>query len=220
MKAHDLLVGVGVEEIPDWMIPGALEDFKRRFLEVLEKFQLRDGVEVETHATPRRLVLAARNIPAKQRDSREQVTGPPVSAGPGAAEGFARKMGVGVGALKLLKTAKGQYLAHTRKVKGRKTRDILSELLPGVILGISWPKTMTWTGASGPRFIRPIRRLVAIYGGRVVPFEIAGIKSGNLATGHRRLGKDRIRVRACARTTRSSPPPSAASASSRGSRNC
>src|SRR3989442_9944976 len=84
MRTHELLLGVGVEEIPDWMIAGALEDFRRRFLEALEKFQLHQGVEVETHATPRRLVLWARNVPEKQADTKETITGPPTSAGPNA----------------------------------------------------------------------------------------------------------------------------------------
>ncbi|HYM10571.1 MAG TPA: glycine--tRNA ligase subunit beta, partial [Bryobacterales bacterium] len=194
MKTHDLLLGVGIEEIPDWMIAGALEDFRRRLLDALEKLQLQQGVEVEAHATPRRLVLFARNIPVKQADAKEAVTGPPVAAGPGATQGFARKMGVEPEQLKKVQTPKGEYYSYTRKVKGRLTRELLREMLPAVILGITWPKTMTWTGRSGPRFIRPIRRLVAIYGGRVVPFAIAGLKTCNLATGHRRLGSDRIRV--------------------------
>lgn len=191
MKTHDLLLGVGVEEIPDWMIVPALEDFQRRLLDTLEKSQLREGVEVEAHATPRRLVLWARNIPEKQADAKEAVTGPPVSAGEGARAGFAKKMGVDPAQLKTVKTPKGEYFSFKRKIKGRRTRDILAEALPGVILGIAWPKTMTWTGKSGPRFIRPIRRLVAVYGGKVVPFEIAGVRSGNLATGHRRLHGDK-----------------------------
>ncbi len=189
MRIADFLLEVGVEEIPDRMIPPALADLQRLFLEQFP------GVEVETHATPRRLVLAARGLPAKQPDTKEVVTGPPVSAGEGAAAGFARKMGVEVGQLKVVKTAKGEYFSHRRKIKGRKTRDILSEKLPGIILGISWPKTMTWAGESGPRFIRPIRWLVALYGGRVVPFEIAGVKSDNRTESHRRLGKSRLRVK-------------------------
>ncbi len=65
--------------------------------------------------------------------------------------------------------------------------DILAESLPGIILKISFPKTMYWTGKSGPRFIRPIRWIVALLGDEVVPFEIAGVHSGNVTYGHRRL---------------------------------
>src|SRR5712692_6503853 len=190
MMAHDFLLEIGVEEIPDWMIADALAHLKDRLFAVIGQ---RDKWEV--HATPRRLVLFVPEIPEKEPDTTETVTGPPVSAGEGAAQGFARKMGVDVAKLKTIQTPKGQYHSFKRKQKGRRTRDILSEALPGVILGIPWPKTMTWTGKAGPRFIRPIRWLVALYGGKVVPFEIAGVKADRFTYGHRRLttGK-RIRV--------------------------
>ncbi len=190
MKAHDFLLEVGVEEIPDWMIVDALAHLKDRLFAVFGQKE-----KWETHATPRRLVLFVPEILEKEPDRKETVTGPPVSAGPGAAQGFARKMGVEVGKLKLVETPKGKYLSFARKQKGRRTRDILSEALPGAILGIPWPKAMTWTGKSGPRFIRPIRWLVALYGGKVVPFEIAGVKADRYTYGHRRLAADeRIRV--------------------------
>jgi glycyl-tRNA synthetase beta chain len=189
MKANDFLLAVETEEIPDWMIDPALADLKRLFLEALGA-----EVPVETYATPRRLVLVARQIPEKEPDSQETLTGPPVSAGEKAAEGFARKLGVDPAELKALSTPKGDYLTYTRKVKGRRTHDRLAAALPSVILGIPWPKTMTWTNRTGPRFIRPIRRIVALYGNKVVPFEIAGVKSGNVASGHRRLGGDVKRV--------------------------
>ena len=191
MKTANLLLGVGIEEIPDWMIVPALDDLRRRFLAALEKFQLHEGVTVETHATPRRIVMWATGIPVKQADAKETVTGPPASAGEKAAEGFARKMGIEAGQLKKTETPKGAYWSYKRKIKGRRTKDLLAEVLPEVFLGISWPKTMTWTGKSGARFIRPIRRLVAVYGGKVVPFEMAGQKSCNFATGHRRLHGDK-----------------------------
>jgi len=201
VKPHDFLLEIGVEEIPDWMIAGALSDLERLFLETLEKFQLRRDVEVETQATPRRLVLAARRIPSRQPNAKELVTGPPVSAArdaqgnpTAAALGFARKMGVPVESLKVMATPKGPYLGYTRQLKGRPTRDLLAETLPGVILGISWPKTMTWAGKSGPRFIRPIRWLIALYGGRILPIEIAGVRASNTTAGHRRLGAARIRA--------------------------
>jgi glycyl-tRNA synthetase beta chain len=191
MKTANLLLGVGIEEIPDWMIVPALDDLRRRFLAALEKVQLHEGVAVETHATPRRIVMWATGIPVKQADAKETVTGPPASAGEKAAEGFARKMGIEVGQLKKTETPKGAYWSYKRKIKGRRTKDILAEVLPEVFLGIAWPKTMTWTGKSGARFIRPIRRLVAVYAGKVVPFEMAGQKSCNFATGHRRLHGDK-----------------------------
>ncbi len=75
-------------------------------------------------------------------------------------------------------------------------RDILAETLPVTILGIQWPKTMYWTGGkTGPRFIRPIRWIVALLDDQVIPFEIAGVKSGNVTRGHRILGRLPFRSR-------------------------
>ena len=73
-------------------------------------------------------------------------------------------------------------------------KDILAEALPGLILQIYFPKTMYWTGKGGPRFIRPIRWIVALLGGEIVPFELAGVRSGALTSGHRRLGAREIAV--------------------------
>ncbi|HZS51659.1 MAG TPA: glycine--tRNA ligase subunit beta [Bryobacterales bacterium] len=195
MRAQDFLLEIGVEEIPDWMIAGALADLRRLFLGVLEKSQLHQGVEISTHATPRRLVLFAKQVPEKQPDSKEIVTGPPASAPEQAVAGFARKMGAEIGQLKKISTGKGEYYSYTRRLKGRRAVDLLGEALPAVILGISWPKSMTWTGKSGPRFIRPIRWLLALYGGRVVPFELGGVRSDRYTYGHRRLAVER-RIRA------------------------
>ncbi len=193
MKTLPFLVEIGTEEIPDWMIQPALKQLGELFEGLLADNKL-GGKVTWLDATPRRLVLKAEGLPQRQPNSADLVTGPPKSAGEGAAAGFARKLGVEVSALKVVKTAKGEYLAYRKKVQGRRTLDILAEALPGLILKIYFPKTMYWTGKGGPRFIRPIRWLVALLGTRVVPFELAGVKSGNVTTGHRQLGKKKIRV--------------------------
>ena len=97
-------------------------------------------------------------------------------------------------ALKIEATAKGEYYTYLRHVAGRRMIDILAEALPGIILKITFPKTMYWTGKTGPRFIRPIRWIVALLGGEVIPFELAGVVSGNESSGHRRLGAARVAV--------------------------
>jgi glycyl-tRNA synthetase beta chain len=187
------LLEIGTEEIPDWMIVPALRHLETLFREALE--QNRIGAEtVRMDATPRRLTLRAEGLPERQADSEELVSGPPVTAAfkdgqpTGAALGFARKMGVEVAQLERLETPKGEYLAHRKKTAGRSTRDILAGALPELILKIYFPKTMYWTGKGGPRFIRPIRWLVALLGGELVPFEVAGVASGDQTAGHRRLG--------------------------------
>jgi glycyl-tRNA synthetase beta chain len=193
MRTLPFLLEIGAEEIPDWMIAGALAALSASFHKLVDDGKLAVG-EIRTDATPRRLVLRAERFEVRQADSVEVVNGPPKSAGEGAAAGFARKLGVEVAALETVRTAKGEYLAYRKKVPGRDAAVILAEALPSLILGIPWPKAMYWTGKGGPRFIRPIRWMVALLGSKVLEFEIAGVKSGNVTTGHRRLGKKKIRV--------------------------
>ena len=183
------LLEIGSEEIPDWMIPNALESLRLLF----EKLEI-PHESVTLDATPRRLVLRAEGLPERQPDSKERVLGPAKSAPPQAVAGFARKQGVSPEQLAIETTPKGEYYALVKKVEGRRTKDILAEALPGTILQIHFPKTMYWTGKTGPRFIRPIRWIVALLGEDIVPFEIAGVRAGNLTSGHRRLGAREIVV--------------------------
>ncbi|MBV8844471.1 MAG: glycine--tRNA ligase subunit beta [Bryobacterales bacterium] len=150
------------------------------------------GAQVE--ATPRRLVVLA-DLPERQADDVFEHQGPPVSAGQNAVQGFAKKYGVSVDQLRQVETAKGPYFQYREVVPGRPFIEVLVELIPDLIRNIYWPKTMYWTGGkAGPRFIRPIRWIVALLGGDVIPFEIAGVKSGNLTQGHRILGSSSIPV--------------------------
>ena len=191
--AKEFLLEIGTEEIPDWMIPPALKQLRELFTGLLKDYEL-PGEVTWVEATPRRLALLAAGLPLKQKSRTEVLTGPPVAAGARAAEGFARRHGVDPKQLKPVKTVKGEYLTLEKKIPGRRTIDILAEELPRLILQIHWPKTMYWTGKGGPRFIRPIRWLVALFGAQVVPFEIAGVKTGRTSAGHRRLGKAKVRV--------------------------
>ena len=183
------LLEIGTEEIPDWMISTALENLRLSF----EKLEI-PHESVRLDATPRRLVLRAEGLPARQPDSVERVLGPPKSAPPQAVAGFARKHGVLLADLKLESTPKGEYYIYLKKVPGRNIIDILAEALPGLILGLYFPKTMYWTGKGGPRFIRPIRWIVALLAQDIIPFELAGVRSGALSSGHRRLGAREIAV--------------------------
>ncbi|MDE3166536.1 MAG: glycine--tRNA ligase subunit beta [Acidobacteriota bacterium] len=183
------LLEIGTEEIPDWMIPGALENLRLLF----EKLAIPHD-EIRLDATPRRLVLRATGLPERQADAEERILGPAKSAPAQAVAGFARKQGIQPEEMAVEATPKGDYYVYYKKVAGRATRDILAEALPGVILGIYFPKTMYWTGKGGARFIRPIRWIVALLGGEIVPFELAGVRSGALSSGHRRLGAREIAV--------------------------
>lgn len=178
----DFLLEIGTEEIPHWMVPGALEQLGK-----LELF----GAQVHVDATSRRLTVWASGVPERTADSEQVLKGPPLTSGDKAAEGFAKKQGADVSALRKV----GNYYELVKRVEGRPVRDILAETLPGFILGLQWPKTMYWTGGkTGPRFIRPIRWLVALLGSDVIPFEIAGVKTGNVTRGHRILGAASIAV--------------------------
>jgi len=177
----NFLLEIGMEEIPHWMIPGALDQLSK--LDLLGAAPLVD-------ATPRRLVVKAGGVPERTPDEHRVVKGPPVSAGEKAAAGFAKKQGVDPSAL----TKSGEYFEARVLVPGRRSLDILSETLPAAILAIQWPKTMYWTTKNGPRFIRPIRWIVALLDTQVIPFEIAGVRSGSMTRGHRQLGAASIPV--------------------------
>ncbi len=199
MSGLPFLLEIGTEEIPDWMIQPALANLRELFEGVIAEHSL-SGKVSWVDATPRRLVLRADGVLERQPDTEELVLGPPKAAAfkdgkpTGAASGFARKMGVAVEDLRVEATPKGEYLAVTRKVIGRAASEILAEALPQIISRIYFPKTMYWTGKGGPRFIRPIRWLVALLGNGVVPFEFAGVRSDRISSGHRRLGSPCVEV--------------------------
>jgi len=187
------------------MIRKASEELKV----LLEKYFCSNGLldeaaapaAIETFGAPRRLVAIARNILLQQDDVTREITGPPKSVAfdnvgepTRAAMSFAEKQGIPVSKLKIVSTPKGEYLAATQLLKGRPAREILRDALPQVIQEISWPRSMVWTGARGPRFIRPIRWIVALLDGKVVPFSFCGVHSGNRTEGHRFLGKAAISV--------------------------
>ena len=177
----NFLLEIGTEEIPHWMLPGALKQ-----LAAMDLF----GTTPQVDATPRRLVVRATGLPERTPNEEQIIKGPPISAGDRAAAGFAKKQGV---ELETVRKA-GDYYELRKDVLGRAVRDLLAESLPAAILGLQWPKTMYWTGQNGPRFIRPIRWIVALLGDQIISFEMAGVKSGSVTRGHRRLGLASIPV--------------------------
>jgi glycyl-tRNA synthetase beta chain len=169
-----LLLEIGVEEIPDWMIPPAVDHLRAQF----ENVVLCEG-------TPRRLAVIAQGYREREADRIEIVKGPPITAPAAAVEGFARKQGVAPQDL----VEQSGYYQIAKKIEGRATADVLAEKLPALVLGIPWPKTMLWPSKGGARFIRPIRWIVCLLGKNVVPFEINGVKSSNTTMGHRLMGR-------------------------------
>src|SRR5579863_1955959 len=189
----NLLLEIGVEEIPDWMLTGALEYLGAAVAAVLKENHLGEA-NIRTDATPRRLVIRAEGLIAQQPDSEERVWGPAKGAPAGAVIGFAKKQGLEPEHLEILSDGKAEKYSCVRKTEGREASTILGENLPQLILKTPFPKTMYWTGKGGIRFIRPIRWIVALLGNDVIPFEIAEVWSGNESSGHRKLGAARFAV--------------------------
>src|SRR5262245_57547962 len=181
---RDLLVEIGVEELPAAWLPGLTVQFADRLDARLRELRMAPDVPVETYSTPRRLTAHVSRMPERQEDLEETVMGPPASAAfaadgqpTQAALGFARKQGVAFEDLARVETPKGVYLAAHRRQRGKSAADALPELLAMLLRDLSFPKQMHWDavlddGRGELVFGRPIRWLLFLYGGRVVPFTI------------------------------------------------
>ncbi len=193
--ASELLLEIGTEEIPARFIPPALNEMASSFAKLLEQERILVG-EILTWGTPRRLALVAKDVATSQAEVTEEVTGPPKAVAfdsygqpTPAAQGFAKAQGVKVSDLIEVDTPRGVYLAVSRRTFGRPTFECLRELLPGFILGLSFPKSMRW-GAQSLTFARPIHWILARFGGAVVPFDLGDVASGGTTRGHRFLAPE------------------------------
>jgi glycyl-tRNA synthetase beta chain len=200
-KRVELLFEIGAEEIPAGMLPRATAELKAILEKHLVAENLSEGTTIETFSGPRRLTAWVSNIIAQQADLEMEVTGPPksvaydnVGAPTRAAVSFAEKQGIALHELHLVTTPKGESIAARITKRGRTAQELLLEILPRVIHDLSWPKTMTWTGLKGARFIRPIRWLVALLDGKPLKFSYGGVTAGDTTVGHRFLGRPQIRV--------------------------
>jgi glycyl-tRNA synthetase beta chain len=188
---RELLLEIGCEELPaSWLVPLASQ-LAERMKARLVSFRLATDTPIEAHATPRRLAVVAPRIAERQTDLDETVSGPPVSAAfaedgtpTPAAIGFARKQGVEVSELARTETPKGTYLTYVRKQRGKTAVDVLPDLLATLLRDLTFPKQMRWDallddGKGELLFGRPIRWLLFLYGGRVVPFTIRRTNAAN-----------------------------------------
>jgi glycyl-tRNA synthetase beta chain len=188
---NELLLEIGTEEIPSDYLEKGLEELKSLAESCLRDNRIESKEGITAYGTPRRLVLVGRAVADKQEDTVQEITGPPKKAAfdeqgnpTKAALGFAQRHGVSVDALGIIETPKGEYIHVSRKLSGKPTRKILSELMPELIASIPWPKSMRW-GSGVFSFVRPIHWVLALYNGEVIPFEVAGVTSGNRTEGHR-----------------------------------
>jgi glycyl-tRNA synthetase beta chain len=198
--AKELLFEIGTEEIPSGYLPPALEELKAMAGRMLQEQRL-SYAGLATAGTPRRLTLVVEGLAERQTDRRREVVGPPKAAAfdiegkpTRAGEGFARAQGVPADRLEVRALERGEYVVAVHEEEGVKTPEILAGLLPKLVAALSFPKYMRW-GEGSLRFVRPIRWLLAIYGGKLVPFSLDGLRSDSKTYGHRFLSPRGLRVR-------------------------
>ena len=194
--AKDLLFEIGAEEIPAGFMPNILGQLKQ-----LAETKLNDAhlpfESIETYGTPRRLALIVKGLADASAEISERHKGPSASIAydadgnaTKAAIGFARGKGLDVADL----VVEDGYIYAETKTAGVPAKDIVSDMLPQLITGLNFPKSMHW-GNLDAKFVRPVRWLVALLDEEIIPVEFATVKSGNVTRGHRFLGADEITIK-------------------------
>jgi glycyl-tRNA synthetase len=194
----DMLLELGVEELPSHEVDNALSQLEPLMTRLLDDLRLKhDGVR--TYATPRRLVIAVRNLAVNQLDAQDTVKGPPAARAfkdgepTKAAQGFARGKGVNVEDLRVEEVDGGRYVVADVFEAGRPAVEVLSETLPSLLADIKFGKNMRWN-ATNVGFSRPLRWILALHGDCVIPFTYAGVASNDFTKGIRPYGSPEITV--------------------------
>jgi glycyl-tRNA synthetase beta chain len=181
---RELLLELGTEELPASWLPGLTRQIREGVDAALRTHRLVADAPVESYSTPRRLTARIAKIAERQTDLEELLTGPPVSAAfapdgtpTAAAVGFARKNNIDVALLDRIETPKGTYLGYRKHQRGKAAVDVLPDVLATTLRSFNFPKAMHWDayledGKGDLLFGRPIRWILYLYGGRVVPFTI------------------------------------------------
>ena len=185
----ELFLEIFCEEIPARMQAKAERDLKDALIKGLKEAGLSIG-DVTAMSGPRRLTVAIADLPVGSDDVTEERKGPKVGAPEQAVNGFLR--GAGLSSIEEAEIRsdpkKGDFYVAKRTVPGRATSDIVAELVPAIMQGFHWPKSMR-TGRGEMRWVRPLQRIICVIDGAVVPFEVDGIASGNQTEGHRVHGR-------------------------------
>lgn len=185
-----LLLELFSEEIPARMQAGAARDLERMAAERLKAAGLSYDA-LTSFAGPRRLTLVVEGLPTATPDREEELKGPKTSAPDQALEGFLRKTGL---TRDQLTERDGVFFAVISQ-KGQRTAELIPGMVDQIIRGFPWPKSMRW-GSGTLRWVRPLKRIVCLFDGAVVPFAVDGIESGDVTEGHRFLGAGQpVRVR-------------------------
>jgi len=199
VSTRDFLFEIRTEEIPaPALLPARLE-LSRRLAEAMSEAGI-PASSVESYATPRRLAVVLRGLAERAPDRFEEVLGPPAASAfdaegkpKKAAEGFARAQKVEVSELVVVDSPRGRTVAARKTTPGRAAAEILAEVVPRVVSGLSFPKTMRW-GEGERAFVRPVRGVLALLGGEVVPLEIHGVAAGATTLGHRVLSDGELPI--------------------------
>ncbi|HEY5827228.1 MAG: glycine--tRNA ligase subunit beta [Hyphomicrobiaceae bacterium] len=190
----ELLLELFSEEIPARMQGRAAEDLRRLVVDGLKAQGLEVG-EAKAFATPRRLALVVEGVPAKSPDISEERKGPRVNAPEQAIAGFLKSAGLAsIGEAQVVADPKkGDFYVARIERPGRAAKEIVAEMVPEVVAKFPWPKAMRW-GSGRTTWVRPLHSIVCLLDGRIVPFEIAGLSSGNVTRGHRFHGNEPFKV--------------------------
>ncbi|RYG18770.1 MAG: glycine--tRNA ligase subunit beta, partial [Caulobacteraceae bacterium] len=181
-----LLLEIFSEEIPARMQQGAARDLERMASERLKAAGL-SWDALTTFGGPRRLTLVVEGLPAATADVEEELKGPRASAPPQALEGFLRKTGL---TREQLEERDGVLFAVIRR-QGQSTAAMIPEMVDQIIRAFPWPKSMRW-GTGTLRWVRPIKRILCLFDGAVVPFDVDGVQSDALTEGHRFMGSGAV----------------------------
>jgi glycyl-tRNA synthetase beta chain len=201
VNTKDFVFEIRTEEIPAPALTPARLELARRLGESLAEESLPPAA-VESYATPRRHAVVLRGLPERQADRFAEILGPPASSAfkpdgtpSKAAEGFAKAQKVDVADLVVVDSPRGRTVAARKTIPGKETAEVLSELVPRVVAGLTFPKTMRWgTGQHSFAFVRPVRGVLAVLDGRVVPMELFGVAAGDRTAGHRILSDGDFQV--------------------------
>lgn len=193
-----ILFEIGAEEIPARFIPLAISQIEENFKKITSEYRI-ELESIKVYATPRRLTLLA-ELSSEQASEEKLVWGPPVHVAfdekglpKESAYAFAKAQGIEVDQLQIKPKGKGNYVCAVLSKKGKKTEEVLPEILRNLFYSLNFPKMMRW-GEGTLRFIRPVRWFLALYDDRFISFEIEGIKTENKTQGHRFLSENPLNI--------------------------
>ncbi len=184
----ELLLELFSEEIPARMQGAAARELSRLMIEALEAAGLTHG-EPKYFATPRRLTFVVNDVPDATADVREERKGPRVGAPDQAMQGFLRSTGLALGDLQKKNDGKGEFYIAIVEKRGRPTVEVIADIVPAIVAGFHWPKSMRW-GAGTLRWVRPLHSVLCLFGGKAVSFAIPTGDGGEIVAwevtrGHR-----------------------------------